>query len=586
MAAPSLRTRKRLTARPRPAQSAQGADRAGVARLGWGPLRSAYAQLPMAPQAYVLRCLLPMAAAGLASCAVVAFLLAPRAPAAFRGLLVVAPALLFVVAAALLPLVLRERRRSRMDAAMHFYITRAGVLATANLGVLDILRRLTDRQAFGPLAEETERIVFLVTRWNMSLSDAARAVAKGSPSAIFAEFLERLAYAMDSGEELAHFLDSEQRVVMEDFATVYQGALYSLEALKDAFLSIAMATVFLVVFGIVSPILTGFRAEDFMGYAAVLLSLIDAVFLMLMLGRAPRDPVWHPRTGETPRDRVLRRALPPAALAGLVLGPVLLLTKAVPANVALVAAMTPGLAAGLWLRKEEGALRRRDENYPAFVRALGSATSASGGVARQVLRRLRHHNFGPLSEPLERLYRRLHLRVDDRAAWRAFAAETGSNLVANYNAMFVEGTRAGGEPEHIGRIISANYTRIINLRKHRRQVAGSFRSMHLGFMAGMGFTLQIGVGVLQVLSHLFAGTGAAAAGTVMPLSTGHPPDFALLALLVQFLLLVHALLGSMMAQAVDGGSFLTGYVDFVLMMWIAVGTGFASSALFSTFFPT
>jgi flagellar protein FlaJ len=511
---------------------------------------------------------------------------APLVPASFAPLVLLGPLLLTVAAAGLLPVMLRERRRAQIDNHMHFYITRAGVLAKANLSAIEILRRQCDKTAYGALAEETERVVFLVTRWNMSISEACRTVSKRTPSRIFAEFLERLAYALDSGEELATFLDSEQSVVMEDFSTIYQGALYSLETLKEAHLSMAMSVVFLVVFGIVSPGLTGFRAEDFMGYALITLGMVDVIFLVMIISKAPSDPLWHPPTGTTPRERLLRKVLPLALAGGAGLAGLLLITNLVPLHVVLVAGMTPMVAVGLPVRWEEAQVRRRDENYPAFVRALGSATSAGGGVVRQVLRRLRHHNFGPLSKPLDRLYRRLHLRVDDAGAWRAFASESGSNLVAKFNAMFVEGTRAGGEPEAIGRMISNNYVRILNLRKHRRQTAQSFRSMLIGFMAGMAFTLQIGVGVLKVLVNLFnnANMGDGIAAGLITFGATGDVDFAVLALTVQVVLVLHALFGSMMAQAVEGGSFLSGYVDFVLMLWIAVLAGMVSDAMFGTFF--
>lgn len=545
--------------------------------------REAYRNLGMPMRTYAVRYLAPLAAGAIAATLLVWVVVLPMLPGIARIPIALAIPLFFAVVGAILPNTLRDRRKHQIEQSIHFYITRAGVLASANLSTIAVLQRLTDRETFGALAEETERVVFLVTRWNMSISEACRAVGKRTPSAIFADFLERLAYALDSGEELSAFLQGEQSVVMEDFATVYAGALYNIEALRNAFMSLAMAVVFMIVFGIVSPVLTGFNASDFMMYALIFVGLIDGIFLILMMGKVPTDPLWHPKNDDSPRERVVKRALAPSILASLALAVVLLLVPILPIDMALVAAAAPPVAVGLLVKREEAAVRRRDDNYPAFVRALGSATSAGGGVVRQVLKRLRHHNFGPLTTPLDRLYRRLHLRVDDAQAWRSFAAETGSNLVAKFNAMFVEGTRAGGEPEHIAKIISANYVRILNLRKHRKQTAQSFRSMMLGLTAGMAFTMHVGLGVLQVLVHLFQGAGAAAASGLISLNP-QSVDFAVLALLLQAALIVHALLGSLMTQAVEGGSFLSGYVDFVLLMAVATAAGFGSDVVFHNFF--
>ena len=109
------------------------------------------------------------------------------------------------------------------------------------------------------------------------------------------------------------------------------------------------------------------------------------------------------------------------------LGFVLLQFTPLPFGVALALAATPAAAAGIYAEAVEKRIKRREENYAAFVRSLGASAAARGGSMRDVLRKLIAHNFGPLTRLVQRLYARLTWRLHDMLAWKHFCAESGSS---------------------------------------------------------------------------------------------------------------------------------------------------------------
>ena len=61
--------------------------------------------------------------------------------------------------------------------------------------------------------------------------------------------------------------------------------------------------------------------------------------------------------------------------------------------------------------------KRKDENYPSFIRSLGSSAGARGGLIDEALKSLRIHDFGPLTKDVNSLFKRINTRVDKKKSW-------------------------------------------------------------------------------------------------------------------------------------------------------------------------
>jgi len=532
-------------------------------------VKKAYASLDMPATKYVLTFALPLVGAGVAVVVILRILASSLFFGWFSYVFYAIP-LFFVVIAAMYPYTVAEGKKSQINNNIHFFITHMGVLATANIPRSDIMRMLGEKKEYGALAEEARKIHNLVESWNMSLAEACRFISKRTPSDIWSDFLDRFAYSIESGEDLDTFLRNEQQIVMEDFATVYRGALYEVENMKGLFNSMMMSVIFVVIFAILMPVITGIDATMLMGGAVFLVVCIEIGFVYFIKAKAPTDPIWHESKLDTALARGLKRAIP-ISLIGVVvlaLGTLSLFSTKLPVPIIIAIALTPLVYVGFIVGREEEKVKRRDDNFAAFIRSLGASTSARGGQVTETMRHLQTHDFGPLTTDIRNLYARLNMRVDDAQAWSYFAADCGSHLIEKFSSMFVEGVAAGGKADQIGKIISDNFVSIVTLRKSRYQTAGNFKGLLYGLVAGMAFSLFVGLGIIAMLKRIF--TNLDLGDNVAFASFLHfSANIPLISFLIIILLLVHSMSSGLMIHMADGGNYFRTYTDLVGMFWVA-----------------
>ncbi|MHB8586660.1 MAG: type II secretion system F family protein [Thermoplasmatota archaeon] len=509
-------------------------------------------------------------------------------PAAFTGTFAFIPILVpFVILVLLLayPRIRAEQQRREIDRNLHFFVTHMGVLATSQIPRSEILRLLGEKSQYGAIAGECAKIHQLTEGWHMSLPDACRMVARKTPSEVFGDFLDRLAYTLDSGEELDHFIKEEQTTLMEEHISSYRRSLYGLENLTGLFESIIMSILFVVIFAVLMPVILGVDATFTMEAAFALVAFVEFGFVMYAKAQAPMDLIWHEPKQPTRIEKLLWITTPIAAPVCVPIALLLLRFTALPIALVIAIALLPLLLIGIPVAREEELVKRREDNFAAFIRSLGASTAARGGDIRNALRHLQRHDFGPLTDNIRNLYRRLSIMVDDDLAWAHFAAECGSNLIEKSSRMFMEGLRAGGKPDAIGTIISENFVRVLIVRKERYQTTRRFRAVLYGLIAGMAFALFIAIAILGMLTRLFTRLGPITAAPFIGPAFHFTANMPLLSYLVIVVLLVHAMASSLMVKVADGGSYFRAYVDLVGMYWVAAVVAILSDTAVSHLLP-
>ena len=155
------------------------------------------------------------------------------------------------LAAMLFPVLEVQRSATLIEEEMHMFITRMGILSIGEVGaqsIFDILKQMRD---YGELASEVKRIETLVDKWNTSLPEAARIVAHQSPSPLWSDFLDRMAFSIEAGQPIDEFMRSEQETIAEQYNTLYDTRLESVDTLKEIYVSLTTAGLFgLVIAGI------------------------------------------------------------------------------------------------------------------------------------------------------------------------------------------------------------------------------------------------------------------------------------------------------------------------------------------------
>ncbi|MCZ7372819.1 MAG: type II secretion system F family protein [Candidatus Methanoperedens sp.] len=530
--------------------------------------KKAFECMNMTQRQYIMKFALPLLFMGLFF-PLAMFLLVPDLVAgAITYVLLLVP-FLFVGLIIFYPLSILGSKKIQIDQNMHYYITHMGVLAASNMARREVIHHLSMHPAYGYLATETGKIYSLMNDWNFSLAQACRFMSKRTPSAIFADFLDRLAHSSEAGEPFDQFVWTEQKVVMNEFDTMYKKSLSEIQMTKEIFVAMMTALIFLTSISLIMPIITGMDPIILMVGSIVTFLGAEAVLVNIMKSKAPKDKIWHTLKIETGADRLIRMSFPVSIIGVAILSVImLLLGDMLPVTIKIAIALTPLLITGYYARREEELIKRKDDNFSAFVRALGSTAGARGGIVRESLRNLTYHDFGPLTPDIKELYKHLETSINKSMSWNYFSAGAGSNLIERFASIFAEGIDKGGKPEVIGEIIGDNFMHIISLRKLRYSLAGSLVGETYGLTGGIAFTMFLTLAIVKMMINIFEGSDIPP-GMTSIMALGNVVDINFLALLLMSMMVGHSLLSALLIRSVDGGSLFNCYIHFVGMVWLS-----------------
>jgi len=483
-----------------------------------------------------------------------------------------------------------------IDREMHLFITRMGVLSASEASRKEMFEVLASMREYGMLAQEIDKIFTLVSRWNVGLEKACRTVANQTPSELFSNFLLRLAHAVETGETAEEFFEKEQTVVMDQYEIRYESSMRSIEIIKEVF--IIMVVLFLMILILISfiPFLT---KEDMAPWIVIMgagFVALDLVIMYILSEVVPGERIWHNMKMRTQIEKEISRKFQVAVVACLVLTGIMIAlwpqmnygleqlvrrSLDIPAGgevpqhtfyVIPLIILSIGVIPLLWpsgkVMGVEAKIKRRDAQYPAFIRSLGGSVAARSKNITLPLKKLRQHDFGPLRKNVDDLYKRLSIRIKSERAWEYFAAETQSELISKFNEMYVEGARTG-DTKKISKIISDNFIRILGLREMKYESGSTFLWMLYGLTLSMGFLMFFGLYIVDQFANLFRDIN-------LPESSGMEPLFffkegivniPVLWVVMWVTLVIHCALAALMVKTITGGHRMAAGAHFVGMLW-------------------
>jgi len=214
-------------------------------------------------------------------------------------------------AALVFPILEVRKSANKIEKEMHMFITRMGILSLGEVGAKSMFAILRQMGDYGELAQEVKRIETLVDKWHTALPEASRIVGQQSPSPLFADFLDRMAFSIEAGQPIDIFMRAEQETIAEEYNTLYDMRLESVDSLRDIFVSLTTAGLFALVVAGIHLVL--FQTGTLDDEAIVVISrlrflIISALFFVeiqkgCMFGfRAiiPDDPVYARDELDTP----------------------------------------------------------------------------------------------------------------------------------------------------------------------------------------------------------------------------------------------------------------------------------------------
>ncbi|BAD84238.1 archaeal flagella-related membrane protein J, DUF110 family [Thermococcus kodakarensis KOD1] len=487
--------------------------------------------------------------------------------------------IVLIIYAAAYPYVVADSKKISINSKMPYFITYFAVLSTSEMGRSDLVAVLAKDPKLGAIASELKKVHTIVNKLHLSMPEAFRFLARRTPSKMFADFLDRLAYSLDSGVDLKEYLFQEQKTVMDDYETFYEGALYDLDVFKEIYESIIISVVFIASFIIIGPIITGMDIGRMGLYALLMIIAAEVGVLLVVKFRMPEDPIWADSRGiRDPKRERIKMAAIYSSIGTVILTLVYLLfirqRFSIPEPFVVAMVLTPFYYLGMVVDREEKRIFRKDENFPAFIRSLSSSLAASGASLVLVLKYLSAHDFGSLTDDIKALYRRLAIRVDRDRAWDFFIAGTGSWLIGIFSEIFRESLHMGAEPDYVGLVISRNFERIVRLRRKRQQSIASFIGIIYGLTGAFAFALaasfQVAVSINDLFSKMDLGAAANYIGDIIHVIP--PTGMTFLMYIMLTMMVLHSLLSALVIKLADGGHILGSAKYFVILAWIfAVG---------------
>jgi flagellar protein FlaJ len=535
-------------------------------------IEQAYREMPISFRGFLITRVLPIFFLGLFAIIVIWRLF----PETINGWLLV---LLFAVPIYLTALVLFwpliewERKGRAIDRDMHLFITRVGTLSTGDASGQSIIEILSKMEGYRELAEEVAKIYKLAEEWHVGLSAACRFIAKQTPSDLFSDFLYRLSHSMEAGDSAEEFFQAEQIVFMEQYSANYRNALKSVDVMNEVLLGLIISSLFMMVIVALFPLLTGQDANLLMSVAVLIFLFIEGGFLYFLYATVPGERLWYSGPLETPESREMRRRIGIAVILCFAFGVLIILgTPELTWPMALAFTITPLALPGIYVNRREIEIKRKDENFPAFIRTLGSTQEATGKVAITALKKLSYHDFGPLTDNIKALYKRVAMRINRQRAWQLFGAETNSELVSKFSEMFSEGTSTGGEPRAISRIISDNFSKLLALRVDKFQTQGRITGILYGLTAAMTVILYLALYLVEGFFDMFSQVSPVEGFEFVILLKAQTFDLELLNLLVFLIILIHAIVAMAVTRVIGGGHWVGGLTHLVGIMWVAAIT--------------
>lgn len=424
-------------------------------------------------------------------------------------------------------------RETKINANLPILITYMGGISTSKASRDQLFENVSLREkSFGIAALEIRRIRTLAVEWNFGYLEAIQKVSQTTPSRRFGDFLSRFSQALDAGEKLQDYFKKEQASQLTGYISDYKRKLKSLEVLNDAFTALSTSLSFIAITFLLMMFLFGSDKDSNTVNLFLILFVIELVYVCLMVVfyvTSPKDKLISIQRKTSEYERVLYAFL----ICVFIFLPLLAFFSYLLENsdgerilslpIFMIIFGISMFVPGYFAEQFEKVVKRRDDNFPVFIRTLGGTTALLGGSIFDSVKLISQEQFGPLTTDIKLLYTQSRFGIDPAVAWTWFSSTTCSSLIDRFLRIFTSSMDIGGSPDVVSNFISTNLEKVLELRQDRHQVIQVFKGTMLPLTA-----INIGTMIFMrsVLELLQTTMGALASVQGLDLKLGVPPaDF-------------------------------------------------------------
>jgi len=367
-------------------------------------------------------------------------------------------------------------------------------------------------------AEYFRRVELTCRRLRYDYAKACRIVGESAKEETMKGLLLRFTSSLISGEPERDFLTREAEAQAEAYDNEYGRKLETLKLWTDAYVSLILSAVLVVIVGIVSTMIWKVETLFIVGLVAISI-LVTVIGIWLIYAMSPREYSVLGKAGSNEQKLACKLfiMLTPIALtvSAVVMAFVDELGWAMLAGSALI------LPVGLVSIIDDKKVTSRDSEIGAFLGSLGGVCAATGATVREALGRLDLDAINHLQNEVKRLYTRFNSGIRSRLCWDKFIEETGSEIANRSVGMFYDAVELGGEPEQAGYYASLFANKISQLRARRKTVSVPFTwlciTMHGAIITLLIFITEIitifGDMIRQASDSMPSISGAPSVGT-------------------------------------------------------------------------
>ncbi|MCS7142583.1 MAG: type II secretion system F family protein [Aigarchaeota archaeon] len=336
--------------------------------------------------------------------------------------------------------------------------------------------------------------------WGYKLADSFSVISKSAHPRWLSELLKRVSQAINIGIRLSSIIRGEFSKAREIIIMDFERRMDRLKTLGDAFSAMLSSLSFLLIAITLLSFLMGGEAKFILTLLIYVIAGIYGAFIAYSLKVSVHDRLFNGLPNGSLIVYLIEKYSPPLLVVVSLSAGLTILFSGEP-NV-LLSLILPGAALAVptfIARRVVSSISIIDKYAPFLMKDLCETLSLTNVIERS-LEVVRVNDYGPLSRHISRLHLRLKSGIDQEVAWRAFMAESGSQLLREVGEVFIEGVKRGAPIKELGRLLYDHLSDRLAMRRRRQQVAG--------YIKGLVIPITLSVsGILGLMDTLFMTLG-------------------------------------------------------------------------------
>jgi flagellar protein FlaJ len=377
----------------------------------------------------------------------------------------------------------------KMEGDLVFMTTYMASAMTANVSRPELFEYTAKRREYIS-TKYVERVVFFVNRWHYSYSEGLRLIADRVTNGMLQSMFNRYANAIESGVPDSEFLDLELNTARSVYRNTFEQGFEMLKKWGDAYIALLFSSMLVAIIIMISVAIyapSGIDSALNTSYALVVFT--SGFGIVLMYKAVPVDEKTLDRSMNSwcSKEQAMIDTLQKPLLIILTASVVILVLAGVQAG--LIFLMIGILLAPLGIIGyiDNHNVILRDEDFPAFIRGIGSIMEGKGTTVVEAIREIDRKSLVNLEPLINSVYTKLNLGLDEAVTWEKFIGECGTNLIAKYMNIYRDSVAMGGAPGVVGKIVGSSMLAQVLLRRKRDMVATGFIvllvPMHMAMVA-------------------------------------------------------------------------------------------------------